>query len=101
MTTEGFLRRLRSGKAVDCTYRRGELAGLISAWLHDGAFVLTWEEYHDGGQYAAHQCARTREERRKCKPRIAFKRCIHLAFAFRRWRTSSRDSFSRRMALTV
>lgn len=61
MTSEGFLRRLRTGKVVHCTYRRGELAGLISACPHDGGFALTWEECRDGDQYDEH--AYTRDER--------------------------------------
>lgn len=51
MSSDGFLRRLRSGKAVNCCYRVGELAGLISAWPHGESFVLTWEECRDGEQY--------------------------------------------------
>jgi hypothetical protein len=54
MTPERFLRRLRAGEGVNCTYRRGESAGLISAWAHDGHFVLTWEECRDGDQYNEH-----------------------------------------------
>lgn len=45
---------------MSCTYRTGELAGLISAWLHAGRFVLTWEECKDGDQYNEH--AYTRDE---------------------------------------
>ena len=56
-----FLRRLRSGKRVSCIYRVGELTGLIEAWLHDGRFVLTWEECREGEQYNEH--AYTRDER--------------------------------------
>ena len=47
LTTEGFLKRLRSGKAVNCEYRRGDIIGGIGAWFHDGKFVLTWEECRD------------------------------------------------------
>lgn len=61
MSSEGFLRRLRTGKVVNCTYRRDELSGLISAWPHGGGFVLTWEECRDGDQYDEH--AYTRDER--------------------------------------
>jgi hypothetical protein len=61
MTTEGFLHRLHSGKAVNCTYRHGDFAGLISAWAHGGRFVLTWEECPDGGQYD--ESSYTRDER--------------------------------------
>lgn len=51
MSRQGFLRRLRDAKAVNCTYLRGESAGLISAWGHGGWFVLTWEECPVGNQY--------------------------------------------------
>ena len=61
MSLDGFLRRLRSGKDVNCVYKSGTLAGLISAWSHDGGFVLTWEECQDGDQYNEH--AYTRDER--------------------------------------
>jgi hypothetical protein len=61
MTPEGFLRRLRAGKSVNCTYRRDGLTGLLSAWAHDGRFVLTWEECREGDQYNEH--AYTRDER--------------------------------------
>lgn len=62
MTPEGFLRRLRAGKAVNCVYRRDEEhTGLISAWAYDGRFVLTWEECRDGDQFNEH--AYTRDER--------------------------------------
>jgi hypothetical protein len=46
---------------MDCTYKVGELIGLISAWPHGGAFVLTWEECRDGDQYNEH--AYTRDQR--------------------------------------
>lgn len=62
LTTEGFLRRLRLGKAVNCVYRRGEEhQGLISSWLYDGRFILTWEECRDGDINNEH--AYTRDER--------------------------------------
>jgi hypothetical protein len=61
MSPDGFLKRLRSGKAVNCIYRVGELQGLISAWPHGGAFVLTWEECREGDQY--NESAYTRDER--------------------------------------
>jgi hypothetical protein len=61
MSTDGFLLRLRSGKAVNCVYRLNDLVGLISSWLHDGAFVLTWEECRDGDQY--NEQAYTRDKR--------------------------------------
>jgi len=49
MTSVGYLRWLPTGTVVNCTYRRGELAG------------LTWEECRDGDQYDEH--AYTRDER--------------------------------------
>jgi hypothetical protein len=61
MSPDGFLRRLLSGKAVNCVYRAGELTGLISAWPNGGGFVLTWEECRDGDQYNEH--GYTRDER--------------------------------------
>ena len=61
MTPDGFLRRLRSGKQVNCVYSAGELTGLISAWPHGAGFVLTWEECRRGDQYDEH--AYTRDER--------------------------------------
>jgi hypothetical protein len=61
MTTEGFLRRLRAGKVVNCTYHQGDLTGLIAAWAHGGGFVLTWEECRTGDQY--NENAYTRDER--------------------------------------
>lgn len=60
MSSDVFIQRLRSGKAVNCVYRSGTLAGLISAWPHDGGFVVTWEECKDGDQYDEH--AHTRDE---------------------------------------
>jgi len=50
MTPEGFLRRLRAGKAVNCPYRRGEMIGMISAWPHGGQFLLSWEECRESDQ---------------------------------------------------
>lgn len=61
MTSEGFLFRLNAGKVVNSTYHRGDLDGLLSAWFHDGHFVLTWEECPEGQQYDEH--AYTRDER--------------------------------------
>jgi hypothetical protein len=50
MTLGGFLQRMCNGKGCSCTYRRGELAGLISAWFHDGDFILTWEVCREDDQ---------------------------------------------------
>ncbi|MEW4567436.1 hypothetical protein AB1L88_06170 [Tautonia sp. JC769] len=61
MSREGFLRRLGAGKAVNCTYRRGEFTGLISAWANANRFVLTWEECPEGEQYD--ESTYTRDER--------------------------------------
>lgn len=47
LTTDGFLKRLRDGKAVNCGYRCGEIVGQLAAWFHDGKYVLTWEECRD------------------------------------------------------
>jgi hypothetical protein len=61
MSPEGFVQRLRDAKAVNCTYQRGGNEGLISAWAHDGRFVLTWEECSAGRQYD--ESTYTRDER--------------------------------------
>ena len=61
MTPEGFISRLNAGRPVNCVYRNGELAGLISAWLHDGRFILTWEECRAGNEL--NENAYTRDER--------------------------------------
>lgn len=61
MSADGFLRRLRSGKSVNCVYRAGALVGLISAWPHSGGYVLTWEECWEGDQYNEQDY--TRDER--------------------------------------
>jgi hypothetical protein len=63
MTAEGFLARLRRGKAVNCVYSSGELEGLVSAWSYDDAFVLTWEECRAGEQ--ANEHLYTRDERHR------------------------------------
>jgi hypothetical protein len=54
MSRDGFLARLRKGRAVNCIYRSGELDGLVCAWLHAGVFVLTWEECRIGDQSNEH-----------------------------------------------
>ena len=61
MTREGFLKRLSAGKVVNCTYRCDGLAGLISAWIYNGRFILTWEECRDGDQH--NENAYTRDAR--------------------------------------
>ncbi len=61
MTPIGFLNRLRAGKVVNCTYRRSDLSGHISAWAYGNKFVLTWEECRDGDQY--NEQAYIRDER--------------------------------------
>lgn len=61
MAEEGFLWRLRSGKSVNCIYRRGHQSGLISAWAHGNGSALTWEERRDCDQYNEH--AYTRDKR--------------------------------------
>lgn len=63
LTPEGFHERLRAGTVVNCVYRAGELAGLISAWRYESAFVLTWEECRDGDQY--NEESYTRDERHR------------------------------------
>lgn len=61
MTPAGFLSRLNRGRPVNCVYRQGELTGLISAWLYDGRFILTWEECREGD--VSNENAYTRDER--------------------------------------
>jgi hypothetical protein len=61
MTSDGFLRRLRVGKSVNCVYRRERLTGLIAAWPYEDRFVLTWEECPEGQQYD--ESTYTRDER--------------------------------------
>ena len=61
LSPEGFLKRLRRGRTVNCTYRTGNLTGLISSWTHEGRFVLTWEECRLGDQYNEH--VYTRDDR--------------------------------------
>jgi len=56
-----FLMRLRERSAVNCTYRTGDLTGLVSSWDHEGRFVLTWEECREGDQYDEH--VYTRDDR--------------------------------------
>lgn len=56
MSPDGFLKRLRDGKAVNCNYRRGELIGMVAAWLHAGKYIVSWEEcrkedLHDDAAY--------------------------------------------------
>ena len=51
MSSDGFLRRLKTGKVVNCIYRQGELSGLISTWAYGGSFIITWEECRHGDQY--------------------------------------------------
>jgi hypothetical protein len=61
MTREGILKRLQAGKSVCCVYSKGELEGLISAWLYEGVFILTWEECPRGEVFNEHLY--TRDER--------------------------------------
>ncbi|HEX8915798.1 MAG TPA: hypothetical protein VF796_25815 [Humisphaera sp.] len=63
MTADGFIARLVAGRSVHCTYVAGGLEGLISAWSHDGRFVLTWEECPAGRQYD--ESTYSRDERRE------------------------------------
>ena len=61
MTRGGLIQQLRNGRTADHRYAGGGLRGLVSAWLHEGSFVLTWEESRSGAQAAAR--AGTRDER--------------------------------------
>ena len=44
MTAAGFLRRLETGRPVNCPYDRRDLIGMVSAWRYNDLFILTWEE---------------------------------------------------------
>ena len=61
MTRGGLLRRLEDGRVANHRYVQGVLRGLVSAWRHQGRFVLTWEECRDGNQHDEY--AYTRDER--------------------------------------
>ena len=61
MTRGGLLQRLQNGRPADHRYAQGALRGLVSAWRHEGRFVLTWEESRNGDQHNEH--AYTRDER--------------------------------------
>jgi hypothetical protein len=61
VTRGGLIQRLQNGRPADHRYAQGELRGLVSAWRHEGRFVLTWEESREGDQHNEH--AYTRDER--------------------------------------
>ena len=61
MTRGGLLRRLEDGWVANHRYAQGVLRGMVSAWRHQGRFVLTWEECRDGDQLDEY--AYTRDER--------------------------------------
>jgi hypothetical protein len=61
VTRGGLLQRLQNGRPADHRYAQGPLRGLVSAWRHEGRFVLTWEESRSGDQHNEH--AYTRDER--------------------------------------
>ena len=48
VTFEG---RLRAGKANNHIYSRNGMDGLVSVWMHDSKFILTWEECPKGCQF--------------------------------------------------
>jgi hypothetical protein len=50
MTSDEFLRCLRSGHAVHCIYRAGDLVGMIAIYPHNEVFVLHREECRDEDQ---------------------------------------------------
>jgi hypothetical protein len=61
MKKETFVQRLSSGKVNNLTYSSNGKEGLISVWMHEGAYVLTWEECPHGEQYD--ESTYTRDER--------------------------------------
>lgn len=61
MKQETFIHRLVSGRVKNLTYSANGKEGLISVWLHDGAYVLTWEECPRGEQHD--ESTYTRDER--------------------------------------
>ena len=48
MKQETFAQRLSSGKVNNLTYSSNGKEGLISVWMHEGTYVLTWEEMPPG-----------------------------------------------------
>ena len=63
MTRGGLLRRLEDGWVANHRYAQGVLRGMVSAWRHQGRFVLTWEECRDGDQ--SNENRYTRDERHR------------------------------------
>jgi len=61
MTSSGFLRRLETGRPVNCPYNRGDLSGMVSAWRYGDVFILTWEECKAGDVH--NENLYTRDER--------------------------------------
>ena len=51
MSPAMFARRLEGGEANHLIYRRDEYDGLVSIWMCEGSFILTWEECPIGEQY--------------------------------------------------
>lgn len=64
MTPDGLRRRLMQGRSASIAYESGNKRGAIAIWRHEGAIILTWEEWEeaaDRGYYNEH--AYTRDER--------------------------------------
>lgn len=51
MSPATFARRLEDGESNHLIYRRDEYDGLVSIWMYEGSFILTWEECPIGEQY--------------------------------------------------
>ncbi len=61
MKKETFVQRVSSGKVNNLAYFSNGKEGLISVWMHEGTYVLTWEECPPGEQYD--EATYTRDER--------------------------------------
>lgn len=48
MTSDEFLRLLRSDRGVYRTYRVGDIVGMIAVYIYNQVFVIHWEEYREG-----------------------------------------------------
>ena len=61
MTRETFRKRLESGKSNHSIFEAPGREGVVTVWIHQGSYVLTWEECPPGEQYNEHLY--TRDER--------------------------------------
>ena len=51
MNSQSFEERLRMGKVNCLVYSKDGKDGLISVWINNSSFILTWEECPKGKQY--------------------------------------------------